>query len=174
VKYWNVKFRILLFTKKKDLTAILILVSMSLIAIGVCIGIAIGSKNTEITAPESDIHIVICIGEKPEYTSLGEFKVTAYCSCSECCGEYAENRPNGIVYGASGSELTPNLSIAVDPDVIPYGTKVYIDGREYIAQDTGGAIDGNRIDLYMSSHEEALEWGVQYCEVFVKEGLLYG
>lgn len=107
-----------------------------------------------------------------EYISLGEFRITAYCACKKCCGKWAENRPldangNPIVYGSTGKVLTAGYSIAVDPDVIPYGTKVYIDGREYIAHDTGGAIDENRIDLYMGSHEDALEWGVQYREVFV-------
>lgn len=102
-----------------------------------------------------------------EYISLGEFKITAYCSCKKCCGIYADQRPNGVVYGASGAELISNYSIAVDPRVIPYGTKVYIDGREYIAHDTGGAINGNRIDLYMSNHNEALEWGVRYYDVCI-------
>ena len=146
--------------------------------LGICMGVPIGKalatpEATENAEPD-EIKVIVYIESKPEYTSLGEFKITAYCSCKKCCEQYADNRPNGKVYGASGAELKPNYSIAVDPDVIPYGTKVYIDGREYIAQDTGGAIAGNRIDLYMSNHEEALEWGVQYCEVFVKEGLLYG
>ena len=107
-----------------------------------------------------------------EYISLGEYKITAYCACKKCCGIWADSRPldgngNPIVYGASGMVLIPDYSIAVDPDVIPYGTKVYIDGREYIAHDTGGAIDGNRIDFYMGSHEDALEWGVQSREIFI-------
>lgn len=106
---------------------------------------------------------------KIEYISLGEFKVTAYCSCKKCCGKWADNRPNGIVYGASGNELIPNYSIAVDPDVIPYGTKVYFDDKEYIAHDCGGGINGNDIDLYFDSHEDALAWGVQYFEVYTVE-----
>ena len=52
-------------------------------------------------------------------------------------------------------------SVATDPDVIPMGTEVEIDGHIYIAQDVGGAISGNRIDLYFDSHEDALQWGVQ-------------
>lgn len=102
----------------------------------------------------------------PKYVSLGTFKITAYCSCKKCCGKYAENRPNGIVYGASGEQLIEGYSIAVDPKVIPYGEIVIINGIEHIAHDCGGAIKGNRIDLYMASHEEALDWGVQHIEVF--------
>lgn len=99
---------------------------------------------------------------------LGEFRITAYCSCAECCGIWASKRPNGIVYGASGEELIANYSIAVDPEVIPYGTKVYFNDNEYIAHDCGGAIKENRIDLYFNSHREAIEWGVQYHEVYME------
>ena len=99
--------------------------------------------------------------------SLGEFKLTAYCSCPICCGKWAYNRPNGIVYGAIGEELKEDYSIAVDPKVIPYGTDVVINGHTYKAQDCGGAIKGNRIDVYFEDHDDALEFGVQYAEIFV-------
>lgn len=102
---------------------------------------------------------------------LGLFKCTAYCSCSKCCG--VTNRPkdkngNKIVIGASGQKLTPGYSIATDPKVIPYGTVVIIDGKEYIAQDTGGAIKGHCIDFYFASHQEALKFGRQQKEVYLK------
>lgn len=102
-----------------------------------------------------------------------EFKLTAYCSCVKCCGEYALNRPvdaygNEIVYGSTGERLTAGVSVAVDPKVIPYGSTVVINGREYLAQDCGGAIKGDRIDIYFDNHQDALEFGVQYAEVFVK------
>ena len=99
--------------------------------------------------------------------SLGEFKLTAYCPCVECCGIWANNRPNGVVYGSIGEELKEGYSIAVDPTVISYGTEVIINGRTYKAQDCGGAIKGNRIDIYFDSHNDALEFGVQYAEVLV-------
>lgn len=102
---------------------------------------------------------------------LGTFNCTAYCSCYQCCG--VTNRPvdeNGyaIVIGASGQVLTPGYSIATDPYVIPYGTIVVIDGKEYIAQDCGGAVRGNCIDFYFASHEEALNFGRQQKEVYLK------
>ena len=103
-----------------------------------------------------------------EPVSLGEFKLTAYCKCEKCCGIWAYNRPNGIVYGAIGEELKENYSIAVDPNVIPYRSEVIINGKTYKAQDCGGAIKGNRIDVYFEDHNDALEFGVQYKEVFVK------
>ena len=99
---------------------------------------------------------------------MGNFKLTAYCSCSLCCGVWADNRPNGMVYGAIGEELIEGYSIAVDPNVIPYRTEVIINGNTYKAQDCGGAIKGNRIDVYFEDHNDALEFGVQYVEVFIK------
>ena len=104
-----------------------------------------------------------------EPVSLGNFKLTAYCSCSLCCGKWAYNRPNGVVYGAIGEELKEGYSIAVDPTVIPYRTEVIINGHTYKAQDCGGAIKGNRIDVYFNDHQAALNFGVQYAEVFLVE-----
>jgi 3D (Asp-Asp-Asp) domain-containing protein len=92
---------------------------------------------------------------------------TAYCSCKTCCGVYAENRPNGIVYTASGAVAKANHTIAVDTSVIPFGTTVIINGNEYVAEDTGSAIEGNRIDIYFDNHEDALNWGRQTIEIEV-------
>ena len=109
--------------------------------------------------------------EEPELLSLGEYKITHYCSCPVCCGEWGENRPvdeNGqeIVYTASGARAEAGRTIAVDPEVIPLGSTVIINGQEYIAQDTGSAIQGQRIDIYCDSHQEAWELGVITAEVF--------
>lgn len=109
-----------------------------------------------------------------EPVSLGVFKLTAYCPCKICCNEFAYNRPvdkngNEIVYGSIGERLQEGYSIAVDPSVIPYRTEVIINGKVYKAQDCGGAIKGNRIDVYFSSHEDALNHGVKYAEVFLAE-----
>lgn len=105
---------------------------------------------------------------------MGEFTLTAYCSCSKCCGKWASDRPvdeygNEIVIGSTGEVLRSGHSIAVDPEIIPYGSIVIINGKEYEAQDTGGAITGSRIDVYFSSHEEALEFGRQTADIYLKE-----
>ena len=60
-------------------------------------------------------------------------------------------------------------TIAVDPDVIPLGSTVLIDGQEYIAEDTGGAIRGNIIDMFVGTEAESEVIGVRYAEVKVKE-----
>lgn len=58
-------------------------------------------------------------------------------------------------------------TIAVDPKVIPYGTRVYIPalGQTYIAEDCGGGIKGNKIDIFMSSEEKCISWGVRNIEI---------
>lgn len=111
--------------------------------------------------------------DKPEMVNLGEFKLTAYCSCATCCEQYAYNRPtdkdgNEIVYTASGAVAKSNYTIAADPSVLPYGTIVYINGQRYEVQDCGGAIKNNRIDIYFDSHEDACEFGVQYADVYME------
>ena len=113
--------------------------------------------------------------EEPELVSLGTFKLTAYCKDSCCCGRFAENRPvdeygNEIVIGSQGTELVPLKSIAVDTDVIPYGTQIQIRDKVFVAQDTGKSIVGNCIDIFMECHEDTEAFGVQYCEVFLVEG----
>ncbi len=109
-----------------------------------------------------------------EWTSLGTFTLTAYCPCERCCGYWATVRPrddngNPIIYTASGAIASAGTTIAVDPDVIPYGSTVKINDHIYIAQDTGGAINGSRIDVYHASHDAALQFGRQEAEVFILE-----
>lgn len=91
---------------------------------------------------------------------LGEFEVTGYCSCSECCG-YKEKRLTKM-------ETVPRSShtVAVDPDVIPLGSKIEIDGVVYLAEDTGKKIKGNVIDIYFDTHKEALIYGRKTKKVY--------
>lgn len=99
---------------------------------------------------------------KSKYKSLGTFKITGYCSCTSCCG-----KTTGIT--ASGTRATAGRTIAADTSRFPFGTKLKFNGNTYTVEDRGGAISGNRIDLYFSSHSEALAWGVRYMEVLVEQ-----
>ena len=97
-------------------------------------------------------------------TTNGEskiFKVTAYCSCATCCG-----KQTGIT--ASGTRATAGRTIAASGQYA-FGTKLLINGNIYVVEDRGGAIKGNRIDIYMNSHSEALAWGVKYLPVQVAQ-----
>ena len=96
------------------------------------------------------------------YESLGTFKVTAYCPCRICCGKWAGGKT------ASGTYPKAGRTVAVDRNVIAMGSVLYIDGVEYIAEDTGSAIKGNRIDIFFNDHQEALNFGVQHKEVYLK------
>lgn len=103
--------------------------------------------------------------KKQEAVYLGTFKVTAYCPCEKCCGKDLDDPAYGIT--STGTVATQGRTIAVYPSQIPYGSIVLVDGVEYIAEDCGGAIKENRLDIYYDSHQDALEWGVRYCEVSV-------
>lgn len=94
-------------------------------------------------------------------SSVKVYKVTAYCSCSKCCGSHA----NG--YTSSGTKATAGRTVAA-PSNLAYGTKLNINGKTYVVEDRGGAIKGNRIDIYVNSHSEALAWGVKYLPVEVE------
>nr|DAU75737.1 MAG TPA: lytic transglycosylase [Caudoviricetes sp.] len=100
--------------------------------------------------------------EEPALTYLGKFKCYAYCPCTSCCGKYA----SGIT--ATGTTATAGRTIAVDPSVIPLGSKVVINGQPYIAEDTGGGIKGKKIDIFMDSHREALNFGVRWLDVYME------
>ena len=87
------------------------------------------------------------------------FKVTAYCSCAKCCGK-ATGRT------AAGTQATAGHTVAASGQ-FAFGTKLIINGQQYTVEDRGGAIQGNRIDIYMNSHAEAVAWGVRYLPVQV-------
>lgn len=122
-------------------------------------------ETTEATtvyiAPETTTEIdltTVKFEDIPELKELGTFKLTAYCTCVECCG-----KDDGIT--ASGAVAKPYRTVAVDTSIIPFGTELYINGEYYIAEDTGGLVKGNVIDICMSSHEEASTFK-KYAKVF--------
>ena len=112
----------------------------------------------------------------------GSCRITAYCACEICCGEWAKNRPldengNPIVYGASGQVLTPGVSVACS---LPYGTEIQIDGLPgtYIVEDRTAEwiqdkYNGMTVDIYMPTHEscyELLAGKPEWMDVYIMEG----
>lgn len=97
------------------------------------------------------------------YEYQGDFVLTAYCACPICCGAYS-NMENPRT--ASGTRATANRTIAADTSVFPFGTELVINGQVYVVEDRGGAIQGNRIDVFFDSHQAALNFGRQTAEVY--------
>lgn len=93
--------------------------------------------------------------EKEEPKVVETFKVTATAFTANCKG------CSGVTSTGFNLKKNPDAKIiAVDPEVIPLGTKVWVEGYgEAIAADKGGSIKGNKIDVFMSSNKQAINWG---------------
>ena len=92
--------------------------------------------------------------------SLGIFKTTGYCPCKSCSGGWGRHTSTGAV-------ATAGHTIAVDPSVVPYGSKIMINGVVYTAEDKGGGVRGHHIDIFYDTHSESKHHGVQNTEVFL-------
>lgn len=100
-------------------------------------------------------------GSVPRYSKVISMVATAYCPCNQC------NYPYGGQPSYIGLPLGQGI-VAVDPKVIPLGTRLYVEGYgDAIAADTGNAIVGNRIDLCYPNHQAASAFGIQNIKVYV-------
>lgn len=100
-----------------------------------------------------------------QWKSLGNHIITYY-----CCEKYPHICNAGPPY-KTATGTTPHVGgCAVDPNKIPLGSYLKINGVVYHAEDTGGAIKGNRIDIVVGTHSEALRKGKHTAEVFLKVG----
>lgn len=156
-------------TKQFKILSFVILITLALLLSGlVSLVYLLASEPRE---PEKQVQTrVVQINSTRQ--KLGEFEITYYCSCSKCCGTWGTDRPkvNGkdIVFTSTGAVAREGVTVAVDPNKIPYGTYIYIEGLGYrVAQDCGGAIKGNRIDVYMTDHQRALEAGRHFADVYL-------
>lgn len=96
-------------------------------------------------------------GKQGEY--MGDYVISAYCNCSICCGQWAG--------GPTSSGTMPVAGITVASNTIPEGSYIMFNNHVYHVEDTGNpSVLGSRIDLYMDSHEEALNWGLQTFPVY--------
>ena len=93
-----------------------------------------------------------------------QLTATAYDACISCCG-----KTDGIT--RTGTKARAGQTIAVDPSLIPLGTKIYVPelGQVFTAEDTGGKIKGNRIDIYMENHAKARVFGVKDLHAYILE-----
>ncbi len=123
--------------------------------------LAISSRNDSyLPQTQLDPNQLPLFKQKPLERKLVRFRVTAYCADSCCCGDFAD----GIT--ASGHKIKQGDKFVAAPPEYAFGTIMDIPeyGRVEVL-DRGGAIKGNRIDLYMPSHQSALNWGIKYLDV---------
>lgn len=152
------------------ITAVLMILCVVIAGIGAAFAIAgVKEEQTEKVVPTVPVQY-----EDPQESEkieaaldwhyIEDCELTAYCPCAVCCG-----KDNGIT--ATGTAAQEGVTIAVDPDVIPLGSWVEIDGHTYHAEDVGGAVNGNHIDIYFNSHDAAWDFGHRYANVRWYEGL---
>lgn len=103
--------------------------------------------------------------EEESVVYLGRFFLTCYCPCELCSEGWGHKT-------ATGAYATEFRTVAVDPSVIPYGTHLLINGFEFIAEDCGGAIGGNHIDIFREHHEDCFdeEWNGWADVYIIKRG----
>ncbi|MHC4498362.1 MAG: 3D domain-containing protein [Planctomycetota bacterium] len=105
--------------------------------------------------------------EQPGEWRAVKMRVTAYCPCEKCCGEYSD----GIT--ACGHRIRPGDMFAAADKRYAFETEMKIPGynnsEPVEVLDRGGAIRGDRLDVFFHSHEEALNWGVKYLLVQVRQ-----
>ena len=132
---------------------------MMVICLTISVPVEAKSKYKKVGYEYRYIKVKVKVKEK-KY--LGEFMITHYCPCEQCCGV------GGGKVTASGTTSKAGRTVGVNPSIIPYGTKLRIGGKDgYVAEDTGGGIGTYHIDIFCNSHQEALNKGVLYKKVYV-------
>lgn len=99
-------------------------------------------------------------GETTGARSLGTFRLTAYCPCYSCSEGWGRQT-------SSGKIATANHTVAVDRRVVPIGSRLMINGTVYTAEDVGGGVRGNHVDIYFDNHAQTRQFGSQHAEVFL-------
>ena len=108
------------------------------------------------TGVENELAAEEEVEEVPSMHLWGVATITHYCNCSVCCGQWAGGGT------ASGTVPTSGRTVAAD---LPFGTRLMINGHEYIVEDRG--VSGCWVDIYCDSHSEALARGMYQTEVFI-------
>ena len=98
-----------------------------------------------------------------DLVDMGKFKLTAYCPCEDCSEGHGYNT-------ATETVAEEEKTIAVDPEVIDYGSKVLIGDTIYIAEDCGGKVKGDHIDIFMEDHSAVGKFGVKYTQIYIVRG----
>ncbi len=92
--------------------------------------------------------------------NMGSFRITGYCACSKCSAGWGRRTSSGAI-------AVSRRTVAVDPRVIPMGSRLLINGQVYVAEDVGGGVKGNHVDIYCDSHAQAKSLPFQSAQVFL-------
>ena len=100
------------------------------------------------------------VDKEEQLQYLGEYRITHYCNCSSCCGQWAG--------GPTASGVMPEAGITIATgNEFDFGTELIINGQTYTVQDRG--VGNGCIDIYCSSHSEAIANGLYYTSVYIKK-----
>ena len=123
----------------------------------------IAENAVQIQTYQTEVANELAAEEEEETTSAhyyGNCRITFYCPGPCCCGQWAGGGT------ASGTVATANRTVANGS--LPFGTRVLIGGVEYIVEDRG--VGGDQFDIFVNSHQEALDRGLYYTDVFIIDG----
>lgn len=112
-----------------------------------------GAEELTEEAPEAEP-----VNAEPAMHLYGNCRVTFYCPCAECCGAWGNATASGVM-------PTPNHTVANGS--LPFGTRLLIDGVEYVVEDRG--VDAFEVDIFVADHQEALNRGLYYTDVYILE-----
>ena len=98
------------------------------------------------------------VNAEPALSYYGNCRITFYCGCAECCGSWGN---------ATASGAMPTADWTVANGSLPFGTLVEIDGHTYCVEDRG--VGSNQFDIYVNDHQEALNRGLYYADVYILE-----
>ncbi len=123
-------------------------------------------ENSQIAAVPEPVSLNTAVEDSLSRWHTVRMRVTAYCPCKVCCGRFAKGRT------ANGYVIRRGDSFVAAPKKYTFGTEIivpqYNDDKPIIVNDRGGAIKGNRLDVFFQSHAEATKWGIKYLDVKVR------
>ena len=107
----------------------------------------------------NEVYVEALKEKTPILEDIGTYKLTFYCPCHKCSGNWGYQTSSGA---------TCQEGVTVACAILSPGTEIYIDGvGNRIVQDTGGGVRGKHIDVFMESHEECLNNGIKYAQVYL-------
>ena len=146
----------------KRLSIILTIICAVLMAIATVYAVLTAAASVPEGVPPEVNTEGLCVYEPKQWLSEPRrMWLTAYCGCTYCCGK-------DDCITASGKRAKQGQTIAADLSVYPMGTKLFINGKTYIVEDTG--VKGNVIDIYFESHADAVKFGAVKADVYRWEG----